>query len=85
MEIIEKEFLKPKDVAAMFGVTQETLRNWRRQGILPYFRINNTIRFSRVDVMEWLNKLKGTNLREGAPLSHYGRTHIEGSNKDNVE
>jgi len=58
MEIIEKEFLKPKDVAAMFGVTQETLRNWRRQGILPYFRIKNTVRFCKADVMEWLNKFK---------------------------
>jgi DNA-binding transcriptional regulator YiaG len=35
MEHIEKEFLRPKDIAAIFGVTQETLRNWRRQGILP--------------------------------------------------
>ncbi|MGA2465708.1 MAG: helix-turn-helix domain-containing protein [Thermodesulfobacteriota bacterium] len=60
MEIIEKEFLKPKEIATMFGVTQETLRNWRRQGILPYFRIKNTIRFSRADVMEWLNKSKGS-------------------------
>jgi excisionase family DNA binding protein len=83
MKNIEKEFLKPKDLAAMFAVTEETLRNWRRQGILPYFRINNTIRFSRADVMEWLHKLKRTNLREGAPLSHYGTT--EGSNKDNAE
>ena len=58
MEHIEKEFLRPKDVAAIFGVTQETLRNWRRQGILPYFRINNTIRFSCSDVLECLSKFK---------------------------
>jgi excisionase family DNA binding protein len=58
MEGIGKEFLKPKDVVTMFRVTQETLRNWRRQGILPYFRIKNTVRFSRADVMEWLNKFK---------------------------
>ena len=32
----------------------------RRQGILPYFRIKNTISFSRADVMEWLNKSKGS-------------------------
>ena len=60
MEHTEKEFLKPKEIATMFGVTEETLRNWRRQGILPYFRIKNTIRFSRADVMEWLNKSKGS-------------------------
>jgi excisionase family DNA binding protein len=59
MEIIEREFLKPKEIATMFGVTEETLRSWRRKGILPYYRINNTIRFSRADVMEWLNKSKG--------------------------
>ena len=58
MENIGKEFLKPKDVATMFGVTQETLRNWRRQGILPHYRIHNTIRFSRSDVMECLRKFK---------------------------
>lgn len=58
MQDIEEEFLKPKDLAAMFGVTQETLRNWRRQGILPYFKIKNTIRFSRSDVLECLSKFK---------------------------
>lgn len=58
MQDIEKEFLRPKDVAAMFRVTQETLRNWRRQGILPYFKIKNTIRFSHSDVMESLRKFK---------------------------
>jgi excisionase family DNA binding protein len=58
MECIEKEFLTQKDMATLFGVTQETLRIWRRQRILPYFRIKNTIRFSRADVMECLNKFK---------------------------
>jgi len=58
MEDVEKEFLKPKDVARMFGVTQDTVGNWRRQGILPYLRINNTIRFSRSDIVECLSKLK---------------------------
>jgi len=58
MEDIGKEFLKPEDVATMFGVTQETVGNWRRQGILPYFRINNTIRFSRSDIVECLSKFK---------------------------
>ena len=63
MERIEKEFLTPKDMATLFGVAQETLRIWRRQGILPYFRINNTIRFSRSDVMECLNKFKRNELQ----------------------
>lgn len=63
MERIEKEFLTPKDMATLFGVTQETLRIWRRQGILPYFRINNTIRFFRSDVMECLNKFKRNEIR----------------------
>lgn len=58
MEDIGKEFLKPKDVATMFGVTEETLRNWRRQGIVPYFRIKNTIRFSRTDIQECLKKFR---------------------------
>ena len=58
MEQIEKEFLTPKEMASLFGITQETLRNWRRQGILPFFRINNTIRYSRSDVVECLSKFK---------------------------
>jgi excisionase family DNA binding protein len=58
MQDIEKEFLKPREIATMFGVTEETIRNWRRQGILPYFRIKNTIRFSHSDVMECLSKFK---------------------------
>jgi excisionase family DNA binding protein len=63
MEHIEKEFLTPEEMATLFGITQETLRNWRRQGILPFFRINNTIRFSRSDVMGCLNKFKRNELQ----------------------
>lgn len=51
-------FLTPKDVAVLFGVTQQTLRNWRRQGILPYFRIKNTIRFSWPDIQDALKKFR---------------------------
>ena len=58
MQDIEKEFLKPKDVATMFSITEETLRNWRRQGILPYFRIKNTIRFARSDILECLSRFR---------------------------
>jgi len=66
MQDIGKEFLKAKDVAAMFGVTKETVRNWRRQGILPYFRIKNTIRFSRSDIVECLSKFKRKEIGGGS-------------------
>lgn len=62
MQDIEKEFLKPKDMAILFGVTEQTLRNWRRQGILPFFRIKNTIRFCLSDVMKCLDKFKGNEM-----------------------
>ena len=58
MQDVGKEFLKPKDVAEMFGVTQETVRNWRRRGIMPFYQINNTIRFSRSDILECLSKFR---------------------------
>ena len=64
MKDIEKEFLKAKDVAEIFGVTEETIRNWRRQGILPYFRVKNTIRFSRSDIAECLSKFKRKEIGE---------------------
>jgi excisionase family DNA binding protein len=62
MEQPEKEFLKPNDMATILGVSKETLRLWRVQGILPYFRIRNTIRFSRCDVMNCLEKFKRNGL-----------------------
>lgn len=38
------------DVAAIFGVTQTTVRNWARRRVLPSIRIGGSIRFSPSDV-----------------------------------
>ena len=51
MEQFQKEFLKPDEMASILGVSKETLRLWRVQGIIPYLRIRNTIRFWGPDVV----------------------------------
>ena len=58
MEEQEKELLTPDEMATMMGVTRQTLRLWRRSGILPYIKIKNTIRYSREDVMKCLAKFR---------------------------
>ena len=48
------ELLRPQQVAAMLGVTTETIRAWHRQGILPAVRTpGKHLRFRRADVVKF--------------------------------
>lgn len=46
----EKELLTPKEVRAMFGVTDKTLHVWNKTGFLPRIRIGGVVRYRRADV-----------------------------------
>jgi predicted DNA-binding transcriptional regulator AlpA len=51
-----KRLLKSKELAEVFGLTDNTLRIWRLQGEgPPYFKIGGTaVRYDEQKVREWL-------------------------------
>jgi excisionase family DNA binding protein len=46
----DKELLTPKEVAALFSVTNKTLHVWNKTGFLPRIRIGGVVRYRRADV-----------------------------------
>lgn len=46
----DKELLTPKEVRALFGVTDKTLHVWNKNGFLPRLRIGGVVRYRRSDV-----------------------------------
>ena len=46
----DKELLTPKEVRAIFGVTDKTLHVWGKIGFLPRIRIGGVIRYRAEDV-----------------------------------
>lgn len=49
-EVGSKEWLTPKEVAALFGVTPKTLHVWHKTGFLPRYRIGGVVRYKSEDV-----------------------------------
>lgn len=52
------DYLTSEEVAKMFNVTERTILTWRRVGYLPYFKVGKTVRFTKADIDNALNKLK---------------------------
>ena len=47
--------LKSKELAELFGLTDNARRMWRSQGQgPPYFKIGHRVRYSEARVREWL-------------------------------
>lgn len=49
------EFLTKLDVAGLFKVTPRCVDQWMTAGILPYFKLGKTVRFSRESIQAHLN------------------------------
>ena len=47
----EEELLSIEQIASFFQVTQTTIHNWKKQGILPYIKVNSRIRFGKSAVL----------------------------------
>ena len=45
-----QELLTPREVAALFSVTNKTLHVWDKSGFLPRIRIGGVVRYRRADV-----------------------------------
>ena len=49
-------FLKKKEVAERFGISDSSVNNYMRQG-MPYYKIGSKlVRFSSEDVEKWLKE-----------------------------
>ncbi len=46
----DQELLTPREVAALFSVTNKTLFVWNKTGFLPRLRIAGVVRYRREDV-----------------------------------
>lgn len=42
-----------KDAAAILTVSEKTIYRWIKAGSIPYYRINEQIRFNRAELLEW--------------------------------
>ncbi len=52
--MIESDFLKSPQVAAILGVSGATLASWRNRGVGPtYVRFGRAVRYAPVDVHAW--------------------------------
>ena len=49
------ELLTKQELAARLKVTVRTVENWQQEGLLPYLKISNTIRFYWPDVVAQLS------------------------------
>ena len=54
----DQELLTPREVAALFSVTNKTLHVWDKSGFLPRIRIGGVVRYRRADV-ERAAQIKG--------------------------
>jgi PTS system nitrogen regulatory IIA component len=50
--------LKLKDVAELLDVSETTIRRWISQSKIPYYRLNQQLRFSRSEVENWVLSAK---------------------------
>jgi PTS system nitrogen regulatory IIA component len=58
----KKMDLKLKDVAELLNVTEDKIKCWVADGIIPSYRIGDSWRFSRIEIEDWVlrNKSKDT-------------------------
>jgi excisionase family DNA binding protein len=50
-----EKLLKIKDVSAIFGIPEGTLRNWVYQKRIPYIKLGGHLRFKISDLEKYVN------------------------------
>lgn len=58
-----KQLLTNKDLMKIFSITDATIRNWERKGILNPIRIQGKVFYERDDIDNLINKYKGKGLK----------------------
>ena len=51
-----EELLSPKDLAGILKVSQVCVYKWAERGIIPHYKLEGVVRFSRDDVLDFLQK-----------------------------
>jgi excisionase family DNA binding protein len=54
----EEEYISAKETCAILKCSEVTLWKLRRDNLIPYSRLNRTIRFKKSDVYNYLNQSK---------------------------
>ena len=67
-----KELLTFKDVIALLDISPSTLNNWKREGKLPYHKLNGRIYFKYDEIVQSLNDAGNTKARRLQEGSLYG-------------
>jgi len=50
------EFLTAKDLEAVLKIDAKTIYSYVRRGLIPYVRIQRNVRFSKREILEWIEK-----------------------------
>lgn len=58
-EEIPDDLMRPREVAALLGVTVGAIYRWAVTGRLPHYQIGGCRRFSRADVVAFVQRFEG--------------------------
>lgn len=50
------EFLTAKDLEAVLKIDAKTIYSYVRRGLIPYVRIQRNVRFSKREILDWIEK-----------------------------
>ena len=56
--MLQKKFLKSKQLAELLGVSQRSVSYWKAQGIIPFIKINRSVRYDYESVVQKLKELE---------------------------
>lgn len=54
---VEKEYLRSADVMKLFSISDSTLKNLRRSGELPCYRLGKTYLYKREEIESCMKKI----------------------------
>jgi excisionase family DNA binding protein len=51
-----EELLSPKELARILRISPVTAYKWAERGVIPHYKLEGVVRFSRDDVLDFLQK-----------------------------
>jgi excisionase family DNA binding protein len=51
-----EELLSPKELARILRISPVTAYKWAERGVIPHYKLEGVVRFSRDDVLDFLEK-----------------------------
>ncbi|MFC2103372.1 helix-turn-helix domain-containing protein [Bacteroidota bacterium] len=54
----DEELIKVSDASKLLGVSKVTIHAWKRDGLIPFYRISNKIYFKKNELIDSLKKSK---------------------------